>query len=119
MPRHWWQRTAQPSPDTVPTGQPAPEAVPPDQPRPDTVRPDLLAWAQAVDVSRLSDKTVRQAEDYLRRYRHMMLQRRRYEGLRLMEIIEAQVSPAPPVGIHPLDVIATVLAVRRQQLGIG
>ena len=43
MPRHWWQRTAQPSPDTVPTGQPAPEAVPPDQPRPDTVRPDLLA----------------------------------------------------------------------------
>ena len=109
MPRHWWQRTAQPSPDTVPTGQPAPEAVP----------PDLLAWAQAVDVSRLSDKTVREAEDYLRKYRHMMLQRSRYEGWRLMEIIEAQVSPAPPVGIHPLDVIATVLAVRRQQLGIG
>jgi len=48
-----------------------------------------------------------------------MLQRSRYEGWRLMEIIEAQVSPAPPVGIHPLDVIATVLAVRRQQLGIG
>jgi|SRR6516162_10135617 len=118
MTRRWWRRTAQPGPDAVPD-QAGPDAVVADQPRPDTVRPDLLAWAQAVDVSRLSDKTVRQAEDYLRRYRHMMLQRRRYEGLRLMEIIEAQVSPAPPVGIHPLDVIATVLAVRRQQLGIG
>ena len=109
MPRHWWQRSAQPSPDTVPTGQPAPEAVP----------PDLLAWAQAVDVSRLSDKTVRQAEDYLRKYRHMMLQRSRYEALRLREIIEAQVSPPPPATVHSMDVIATVLAVRRQQLGIG
>ena len=114
----WWRRAAQPDPDAVPD-QAGPDAVVADQPRPDTVRPDLLAWAQAVDVSRLSDKTVREAEDYLRKYRHMMLQRSRYEGWRLMEIIEAQVSPAPPVGIHPLDVIATVLAVRRQQLGIG
>ena len=56
MRRRWWQRSAQPSPDAVPTGQPAPEAVP----------PSLLAWAQAVDVSRLSDKTVRQAERFLR-----------------------------------------------------
>jgi hypothetical protein len=56
MRRRWWQRSAQPSPDAVPTGQHAPEAVP----------PDLLAWAQAVDVSRLSDRTVRQVERYLR-----------------------------------------------------
>ena len=56
MPRRWWQRSAQPSPDAVPTCQPAPEAVP----------PSLLAWAQAVDVSRLSDKTVRQAERWWR-----------------------------------------------------
>jgi hypothetical protein len=83
------------------------------------VPPDLLAWAQAVDVSRLSDKTVQQAEDYLRKYRHMMLQRSRYEALRLREIIEAQVSPPPPATVHSMDVIATVLAVRRQQLGIG
>jgi hypothetical protein len=55
----WWQRSAQPSPDAVPTGQPAPGAVP----------PSLLAWAQAVDVSRLSDRTVRQVERYLRGYR--------------------------------------------------
>ena len=88
-------------------------------PGPDAVRPDLLAWAQVVDVSRLSDKTVRQSEDYLRRYRRMTLGGSREEGFRLLGVIEAQVSPPPPVGIHPLDVIATVLAVRRQQLGIG
>ena len=63
MRRRWWQRSAQPSPDAVPTGQPAAEAVP----------PSLLAWAQAVDVSRLSDRTVRQVERYLRGYRHMTL----------------------------------------------
>jgi hypothetical protein len=63
MRRHWWQRPAQPGPDPVPAGQPAPGAVP----------PSLLAWAQAVDASRLSDRTVRQVERYLRGYRHMPL----------------------------------------------
>ena len=70
MRRHWWQRSAQPSPDAVPAGQPAPEAVP----------PSLLAWAQAVDVSRLSDRTVRQVERFLREYRHMALYHRQQEG---------------------------------------
>jgi len=118
MTRRWWRRTARPGPDTV-LDQAGPDAVLADQPDPDTVRPDLLAWAQVVDVSRLSDKTVRWAEDYLRRYRRMILGDSQEEGFRLMSVIEAQVSPPPPVGVHPLDVIATVLAVRRKQLGIG
>ena len=109
MRRHWWQRSAQPSPDAVPTGQPAPEAVP----------PSLLAWSQAVDVSRLSDKTVRQVERYLRGYRHMTLAASQEEGFRLRAAVEAQVSPPPPVDAHSMDVLATVLAVRRKQLGIG
>lgn len=109
MRKRWWQRAAQPGPD----------AVPPDQPGPNGVPPDLLAWAQVVDVSRLSDKTVQEAEDYLRTYRHMMLQVSREAGLRLMAVLEAQVSPPPPVDAQPLDVLATVLAVRRRQLGIG
>ena len=71
MRRRWWQRSAQPSPGAVPAGQPAPEAVP----------PSLLAWAQAVDVSRLSDKTVRKAERFLRGYRHMTLNDRTARGL--------------------------------------
>jgi len=109
MRRHWWQRSAQRSPDAVPTGQPAPEAVP----------PSLLAWAQAADVSRLSDRTVRQVERYLREYRHMILSDSREEGFRLVLAVQAQVSPPPPVDAFPLDVLETVLAVRRKQLGIG
>ena len=109
MRRRWWQRSAQPGPDAVPTGQPAPGAVP----------PSLLAWAQAVDVSRLSDRTVRQVERYLRGYRHMTLAHRQQEGFRLRDAVEAQVSPPPPVDAFPVDVLATVLAVRRKQLGIG
>jgi hypothetical protein len=109
MRRRWWQRSAQPSPDAVPAGQPAPEAVP----------PDLLAWAQAVDVSRLSDRTVRQVERYLRGYRHMTLYDSQEEGFRLRAAVEAQVSPPPPEDAQSLDVLATVLAVRRKQLGIG
>ena len=114
MRRHWWQRSAQPGPDPVPAGQPAPEA-----PAPAAVPPSLLAWAQAVDVSRLSDRTVRQVERFLRGYRHMTLNDRQQEGFRLRDAVEAQVSPPPPVDAHPMDVLATVLAVRRKQLGIG
>lgn len=109
MARRWWRRrTAQPDPDAVP-----------DQAGSDPVRPDLLAWAQVLDVSRLSEANVRWAEDYLRRYRRMILGSSREEAQRLMAVIETQVSPPPPPAVHPLDVIATVLAVRRQQLGIG
>ena len=107
MRRRWWQRSAQPGPDVVPTGQPAPEAVP----------PSLLAWAQAVDVSRLSDRTVRQVERYLRGYRHMTLSDRKEWGFSLVDAVEAQVSPPPPADAFPADVLATVLAVRRKQLG--
>lgn len=109
MRRRWWQRSAQPGPDAVPAGQPAPGAVP----------PSLLAWAQAVDVSRLSDRTARQVERYLRGYRHMTLSDRKEHGFLLLAAVEAQVSPPPPVDAFPLDVLATVIAVRRKQLGIG
>jgi hypothetical protein len=83
------------------------------------VPPSLLAWAQAVDVSRLSDRTPRQVEGYLRGYRHMPLSDRKEYGFLLVAAVEAQVSPPPPVNAFPLDVLATVLAVRRKQLGIG
>lgn len=109
MRRRWWQRSAQPGPDAAPTGQPGSGAVP----------PSLLAWAQAVDVSRLSDRTVRRVERYLRGYRHMTLAGRKENGFLLVAAVEAQVSPPPPVDAFPLDVLAAVLAVRRKQLGIG
>lgn len=120
MTRRWWRRAAQPDPGAVPD-QGSPDAIPgPDAVvRTETVRPDLLAWSQVLDVSRLSDATARWAEDFLRRYRRMVLGSSQEEAFRLLSVIETQVSPPPPIGIHPMDVIATVLAVRRQQLGIG
>jgi hypothetical protein len=99
----WWRRAA-PSPD----------------PEPDSVSPELLAWVQALDTSQLSDRTVKQAERYLRDYRYMMnLGARRETAFRLRSAIEAQVSPSPPATIANVDVIAAVLSARRRQLGIN
>ena len=109
MPKRWWRRAAQPRPDEVPPDQSVVIAVP----------PDLLSWAQVAEMSRLSDKTVRAAEAYLRKYRHMTLAASQEEGFRLVAAVEAQVSPPPPADAQPLDVLATVLAVRRKELGIG
>ena len=109
MRKRWWRRAAQPGLDAVPTGKPVPDAVP----------PDLVAWAQVVDVSRLSDRTIRAVEGYLRGYRHMTLAASQEEGFRLLAAVEAQVSPPAPADAQPLDVLATVLAARRKQLGSG
>ena len=99
-----WRRAA-PSPD------PAPD--------PDPVSPALLAWAQALDASRPSERTVKTAEQYLRDHRRLNYEARREFGYRLRSLIEAEASPAPPSSVASLDVIATALSVRRKQLGIG
>lgn len=85
---------------------------------PDHVSPELLTWANAIDATLLSDKTVKDAERFLRDYRHMTsLGARRETALRLRSSIAAQLSPPPPATIGNMDVIATVLSVRRKQLG--
>jgi hypothetical protein len=104
----FWRRKVQPNP-----GHAVPDA------EPVAVPADLVAWAGEVDVSGLSDKTVREAEDYLKMYRHMNLELSQQLGWRLIAAVEAQVTPSPPADAQPLDVLATVLALRRKQLGIG
>ena len=99
----FWRRRGQPGP---PDAQPA--AVP----------ANLVAWAGEVDVSRLSDRTVQDVEDYLKGYRYMNLDLSQQMGWRLIAAVEAQVTPSPPADAQPLDVLATVLALRRKQLGI-
>jgi hypothetical protein len=84
------------------------------------VSPALLAWADAVDATLLSDKTAKAAERFLHDYLRMTnLGARREIALRLRSVIEAQVSPPPPATIANMDVIATVLSARRRQLGYG
>lgn len=98
---------------------PGPDPNPDPNPDPDPVSPALLAWAQAVDVSRLSDRTVKGAERYLQDYRHMNALARREVGFRLRSVIEGQVSPPPPATVASLDVIATAVSAWRKHLGIG
>jgi hypothetical protein len=98
----FWRRRVQPDPAHAQPAGPA----------------NLAAWAREVDVSRLSDQTVREAEDYLKMYRHMNLDLSQQMGWRVIAAVEAQVTPSPPAFAQPLDVIATVVALRRKQLGI-
>jgi hypothetical protein len=99
----FWRRTVQPGPAHAQPAVPA----------------DLVVWAGEVDVSRLSDRTFQDAEDYLKGYRHMNLDLSQQMGWRLIAAVEAQVTPSPPADAQPLDVIATVVALRRKQLGTG
>jgi hypothetical protein len=108
---------AAPSPDSASAG-PDPAPAGSASASPDSVSPDLLAWAQAVDATQLSEKTAKQAERYLRDYRHMNFLARREYGLRLRTAVEYQVRPPPPASIAALDIAATVLSARRRQLGI-
>ena len=80
--------------------------------------PDLLAWAQVVDVSRVTEHTAKAAQDYLRDYLRMTPLAGREFGLRLVSLLETQVSPPPPLSVMSSDIAATVMAVRRKQLGV-
>jgi hypothetical protein len=100
MPWRWRRRTAKPGPA-------------------DAMPKDLVAWAQVVDASGLSGKTVQDIEYYLGTYRRMTESAREDLAFRLVAAVETQVNPPPPLDAAPLDVLATVLSVRRRQLGIG
>ena len=102
MVKFWRRRVQQGPPHAQPVSVPA----------------DLLVWAREVDVSRLSEKTVRDAEDYLKGYRYMNLDLSQQMGWRVIAAVETQVTPSPPADAQPLDVLATVVALRRKQLGI-
>ena len=94
------------------------QTAPSSSPSPDPVSPELLEWANTIDATLLSDKTVKDAERFLRDYRSMTnLGARRESALRLRSAIESQVNPLPPATIANVDVIAAVVAARRKQMG--
>ena len=108
----WPRRTA---PD--PSHELATPVLPPVSP--ESVSPEVLAWAQVVDASLLSEKTARDAEKYLRDFRRMNFNARREIAFRLRSLVEQQVSPPPPPSATSIDVIATAVSARRKQLGLG
>jgi uncharacterized RDD family membrane protein YckC len=87
-------------------GLPAPLAV---------VPPPLAGWAQALELSGLSDQTAEQASSYLRRFYELTPTARDEFGRRIAAAVAAQVTPAPPPGTPPAAFLSAVLAVRRQR----
>jgi hypothetical protein len=105
-----WRRRTAPSPNPpLSSGQRSPDSL-------TWVNPELLTWISAVDVTRLSAGTAKNAEHFLRDRRLGSLGARRETALRLRSAIEAQIGePAPPT-VTSMDVIAAVLSARREQL---
>ena len=105
MAKFWCWKAQQDTRNAQPAAQPAPGPA------------DLAAWAREADVSRLSSQTVREAEDYLNKYRHMNLELSQQMGWRVMAAIEAQVSSSaaplrPAVGCYRDSPCAAVQAAR-------
>ena len=74
----------------------------------------LREWSKALDVSRVTEHTAREAEYYLRHYRRMIPATRHEASFRLMAMLAVQVDPPPPLSIAPLDAVATVLRAFRE-----
>lgn len=87
-------------------GLPAPLAV---------VPPPLAGWAQALELSGLSEQTAEQASSYLRRFYELTPTARDEFGQRIAAAVAAQVTPPPPPGTPPAAFLSAVLAVRRQR----
>jgi uncharacterized RDD family membrane protein YckC len=79
------------------------------------VPPPLLGWAQALELSGLSDQTAEQASSYLRRFYELTPTARDEFGQRIAAAVAAQVTPPPPLGTPPAAFLSAVLAVRRQR----
>jgi uncharacterized RDD family membrane protein YckC len=80
-----------------------------------TVPPPLAGWAQALELSGLSDQTAEQAGSYLRRFYELTPVARDELGQRIAAAVAAQVTPPPPPGTPPAAFLSAVLAVRRQR----
>ncbi len=79
------------------------------------VPPPLAGWAQALELSGLSDQTAEQASSYLRRFYELTPTARDEFGQRIAAAVAAQVTPPPPPGTPPAAFLSAVLAVRRQR----
>jgi hypothetical protein len=113
-----WRRQAAPNPSIGATASASPAQNSTASTTP--VSPALLAWANALDATKLSPDTVASAEKFLREYRRMgTLNARRELALRLRSAITDEVTPHPPASTSSMDVIATAVQVRRKQLGLS
>jgi len=83
---------------------------------PPLVMPPMLAgWARAADIGRIPDGLALAGRQFYRRAGRLHPWSRHRLGLELSAQFAQYVSPAPPAGVHPEDLIAAVLAERRER----
>jgi uncharacterized RDD family membrane protein YckC len=75
----------------------------------------LHDWARTADIARLPDGLALTARLFLSRAGSMEVNARARLGGRIADDMLAHVSPAPPVGTHPENLIAAVVATRRDR----
>ncbi len=77
--------------------------------------PHLHGWAAAADVARLPDGLALAVRQFLGRAAMLHPASRVELGTRLTAQVQAYVRPLPPVGVHPEDFLAAVIAERRSR----
>lgn len=79
------------------------------------VSPRLADWARGADIGVVPDALVVATRQFLARATSLSPASRVQTGTELYAALLARVSPAPPPGVHPEEVMATVLAERRRR----
>jgi uncharacterized RDD family membrane protein YckC len=83
---------------------------------PPLVMPPLLAvWARSADIGRIPDSLALAVRQFHRRAPRLHPGSRQRLGTELTAQLARYVAPLPPVGVHPEDFLAAVLAERRER----
>ncbi|WP_300403605.1 RDD family protein [Nocardioides sp.] len=82
---------------------------------PTPMPPHLASWAAGADVASLPTGLALGVRQFLGRARDLDPATRQAVGARLAEQVSAYVAPAPPTGTPPYDVLAAVVATRRER----
>jgi uncharacterized RDD family membrane protein YckC len=82
---------------------------------PVTMPPELAGWAAATDIGRLPDRLALSVRQFLARAGRLHPASRERLGLSLAGEVARHVAPPPPPGTHPEQMMAAVLAERRER----
>lgn len=77
--------------------------------------PELAWWAQSLELSGLGPQQAEMARQYLARASELTPQVRHEMGYRVAADVVSRISPPPPVGAPPQQVLAAVLAERHRR----
>lgn len=91
------------------------DRVPLSLPGPAQTSPSLAAWASSLDIGTPPDALLVAARQFLARAVDLEPAARAATGHELSDALLRYTAPPPPPGAHPEEIIATVLATRRER----